>query len=83
MVQDNGIFRVPADGTYIASVSGGELVGIMVDGRPDPAPFESTLPDAHLQTHRRELLLRAGQVVTTSPPGRRLWVDRVDAPGLR
>jgi hypothetical protein len=73
----DGSIKVELDGTYHATTDGGPRVGITVDGQPDPAPFESTLPDAYLQHHRRELRLTAGQVVATSPPDRGLWLERV------
>jgi len=40
---DNGIFRVLADGTYTASVSGGVRAGLVVNGQPDPTPLSDEL----------------------------------------
>ncbi|KAB1909045.1 hypothetical protein F8279_04940 [Micromonospora sp. AMSO1212t] len=74
MLNNSASIEDPSTGDYIATISGGPRVGILVDGQPDPAPFESTLPDASRQLHRSELLgLRAGQQVSTSPPGLPLW----------
>lgn len=80
MFSTEGSITVESDGTYLATTDGGRQVGITVDAQADPAPFESTLPDAHLQPHRRELQLAAGQEVATSPPGRRLWLQQVNSP---
>ncbi|MEH0822174.1 MULTISPECIES: hypothetical protein [unclassified Micromonospora] len=73
---------VPADGDYIATIPGGWQVGIVVDGQPDPAPIESTLPDASGQLHRRDLVgLWTEQQVRAAPPGLQLRLGRVVGPG--
>ena len=75
MRYDNGRYVVRVDGLHVVATDGGRRVCFVIDGEEEAEEFASSLPDAHLQPHRRELFLRAGQVVTTSPSGRPLEVE--------
>jgi hypothetical protein len=75
MFSDHGSITIDLDGEYVVTTHGGSCVYFVIDQVPDPLKFESTVPDAALQKHERQLNLTAGQVVTTFPAGQPLTVE--------
>lgn len=57
---------VDKDGWCIAATRGARRVRFVINGQDDGPEFESALPDAHTQVHRRRLFLKAGDEVRTS-----------------